>query len=276
MMEGSIPSSNFSTPAPGSSTEPATPKTRDMFKPHKAQDWDRVRHKIEQLYRVDQLKLKDVKRILEDQDKFTASEKQYKDKLASWGLRKNVKARELSIIVRKEQKRAARGKKTVFRVAGQEVDEKRIARYKRKRAHNSDNDNSRSIERAQTLESSRDQVSPEPTTPSDMSYWTPEPDTKATTLSPHTDNQPRPFDSSDSIPDSEIDDKKPQPLAFSPINMNDDTLRKNFEYARSYSVNDKGAYDFFNGRMQELTDRMGVQGAKLYSVEEPNQPNPDY
>lgn len=35
-------------------------------------------------------------------------------------------------MIRKQQKRAARGKQTAFRVNGQEVDSKRIARFQRR------------------------------------------------------------------------------------------------------------------------------------------------
>lgn len=59
-------------------------------------------------------------------------EKQYKDRLAAWHVRKNIKAKEVHLMLRKQQKRAAQGKQTAFRVNGQNVDPKRIARFVRR------------------------------------------------------------------------------------------------------------------------------------------------
>lgn len=42
-------------------------------------------------------------------------------------------------MIRKQQKRAARGKQTAFRVGGQEVDSRRIARFVRRYGANWDN-----------------------------------------------------------------------------------------------------------------------------------------
>ncbi|GMF77657.1 unnamed protein product [Aspergillus oryzae] len=118
-------------------------------------------------------------------------------------------------MIRKQQKRAARGKQTGFRVAGQEVDSKRIARFVRRYGTNWDNKGraesqsqsppqlqlqSQPETQPQTHRSSpepgrsllRDQISvasavyTEPDTPSDMSCYTPEPDARdrSSTLSP--------------------------------------------------------------------------------------------
>lgn len=46
-------------------------------------------------------------------------------------------------MIRKQQKRAARGKQTGFRVAGQEVDSKRISRFVRRYGSNMEANNSR-------------------------------------------------------------------------------------------------------------------------------------
>ncbi|KAL4872275.1 hypothetical protein BDV12DRAFT_162638 [Aspergillus spectabilis] len=213
MMEGSIPSSSsLSTPTPTSSSSPAA---SSLFRPRRSEDWNRFRPFIEQLYRDDQLKLRDVKRIMEREHRFVASEKQYKDRLAAWNIRKNIKAKEVNIMIRKQQKRAARGKQTVFRVAGQKVDTKRIARFVRRYGPNLDSNEPHPIE------PHRD--SPEPATPSDMSYYTPEPDERAITLSPLPDNHPHTFDNLDSIPDSELDDTKSPPVTLSPTISTNDT-----------------------------------------------------
>lgn len=59
-------------------------------------------------------------------------EKQYKDRLAAWNVRKNIKAAEVQVMIRKKQKRAARGKQTAFRRAGQDVDPKKFTRFVRR------------------------------------------------------------------------------------------------------------------------------------------------
>ncbi|KAL4902616.1 Clr5 domain-containing protein [Aspergillus multicolor] len=200
MMEGSFPPSSLSTPTPASSSSPATPSSQP-FKPRKSEDWNKYRPFIEQYYRNDQLKLKDVKLNMERHHNFYASEKQYKDRLHSWNVRKNIKNKEVKVMYRKQQKRAAIGKQTVFRVAGQKVDSKRIARFVRRYGPNFDTE-------PRSAEVSRDgEESPEPY----MSYYTPEPDERPTSLSlsPHPENPPHPYDSLNTIPDFGDDDDGP-------------------------------------------------------------------
>ncbi|PKX91029.1 Clr5 domain-containing protein [Aspergillus novofumigatus IBT 16806] len=131
-MDGSIASSsNFSASSSSSSSA--------IFRPRRSDDWNEYRTVIERLYRDHQLKLRDVKRIMEHDYNFVASEKQFKDRLAAWHVRKNIKAKEVHVMIRKQQKRAARGKQTAFRVGGQEVDSKRIARFVRRYGASWDN-----------------------------------------------------------------------------------------------------------------------------------------
>lgn len=259
MMEGSIPSSSLSTPTPTSSSSPAAPS---LFRPRRSEDWNKFRPIIEQLYRDDQLKLKDVKRIMERNHSFVASEKQYKDRLAAWNIRKNIKAKEVNIMIRKQQKRAARGKQTVFRVAGQKVDTKRIARFVRRYGTNWDNNEPRPVE------PHRD--SPDPSTPSDMSYYTPEPDERATTLSPHPDNHVHPFDSLDSIPDSELDETKSLPITLSPTASTNDTPRP-IETMSPISDDPWAALANFQTKLLELGERLDNSTAGLYPADEPGQ-----
>ncbi|CDM33006.1 hypothetical protein DTO013E5_5789 [Penicillium roqueforti] len=145
---------------------PISPQSPNVFRPRRSDDWHEYREIIEQLYRNDQLKLRDVKRIMERDYKFFASEKQYKDRLAAWHVRKNIKAKEVHLMLRKQQKRAAQGKQTAFRVNGQNVDPKRIARFVRRYGTTWDTNRGKD----QKAESS-----PEPQTPSDMTCYTPEP-----------------------------------------------------------------------------------------------------
>ncbi|CAG8371392.1 unnamed protein product [Penicillium salamii] len=147
------------------SPQPHAPS--NVFRPRRSDDWHEYREIIEQLYRNDQLKLRDVKRIMERDYKFFASEKQYKDRLAAWHVRKNIKAKEVHLMLRKQQKRAAQGKQTAFRVNGQNVDPKRIARFVRRYGTSWDHTRGKEPE--------TEPQSPEPQTPSDMTCYTPEP-----------------------------------------------------------------------------------------------------
>lgn len=62
--------------APSTPTSVATASTvvaASVFRPRRSEDWQEYRAIIEQLYRSDQLKLKDVKRIMERDYNFVAS-----------------------------------------------------------------------------------------------------------------------------------------------------------------------------------------------------------
>lgn len=52
---------------------PSYPPSSTVFRPHKSDDWQRYRPIIEQLYRHDQLKLKDVKKYMERNYNFVAT-----------------------------------------------------------------------------------------------------------------------------------------------------------------------------------------------------------
>ncbi|PYH72268.1 Clr5 domain-containing protein [Aspergillus vadensis CBS 113365] len=209
-MDGSIPPPSTTTTSTTSSITTIPTSSSTVFRPRKSEDWNEYRTAIESLYRDNQLKLRDVKRIMERDYNFVASyslhfsylpflpcflpfplalvfvilltywlaspvplqqyavssfhhqkrkkrtlgyrlpltfklsrEKQYKDRLAAWHVRKNIKAKEVHVMIRKQQKRAARGKQTGFRVAGQEVDSKRISRFVRRYGSNMEANNSR-------------------------------------------------------------------------------------------------------------------------------------
>ncbi|BDD61394.1 hypothetical protein MPDQ_001205 [Monascus purpureus] len=89
-------------------------------------------------------------------------------------------------MIRKQKKRAARGKRIAFRVGGQEVDSKRIARF---------------ISRYSSLWENEEDNSDnqEAETPSDMSCYTPEPEgnppatfaSESSTTSTHVHSDPR-------------------------------------------------------------------------------------
>ncbi|KOS48473.1 hypothetical protein ACN38_g455 [Penicillium nordicum] len=203
---------------------PISPQSPNVFRPRRSDDWHEYREIIEQLYRNDQLKLRDVKRIMERDYKFFASEKQYKDRLAAWHVRKNIKAKEVHLMLRKQQKRAAQGKQTAFRVNGQNVDPKRIARFVRRYGTSWDTNRGKEPE--------TETQSPEPQTPSDMTCYTPEPTDEhsvTTPISPLPDMQsptrempPYPLGSYDpnhleNLPDLELEETPPMPMSMHPI-----------------------------------------------------------
>jgi hypothetical protein len=55
-------------------------------------DWEVIKERFRQLYLDENLKLKDVMKILSTQDAFIASEKMFKSKITQWGFEKNYKA----------------------------------------------------------------------------------------------------------------------------------------------------------------------------------------
>ncbi|KAJ5899922.1 hypothetical protein N7495_004666 [Penicillium taxi] len=205
-------------PVPGTAAGGPGPGPADGFRPRRSDDWHEYREIIEQLYRNDQLKLRDVKRIMEREYKFFASyhttfftslEKQYKDRLAAWNVRKNIKAKQVQLMVRKQEKRAARGKQTAFRMNGQEVDKKRIARFSR-RYHDA-------WEKDRVKKKDAKQSSPEPATPSDMTCYTPERDVSTpispTEVSPSRE-APYPL-TYETIPDFVMDEDSPYHMSAS-------------------------------------------------------------
>ncbi|KAJ5936648.1 hypothetical protein N7466_003098 [Penicillium verhagenii] len=190
-------------PPPSMMMSPQSPSTTPTgppngpFRPRRSEDWHVYRETIEQLYRSDQLKLRDVKRIMEREHNFAASEKQYKDRLAAWNIRKNIKAAEVQVMIRKKQKRAARGKQTAFRRAGQDVDPKRLTRFVRRYG----------TQWEKNPDKDADLQSPEPKTPSDMSCYTPEPEEGAATPISPPDVQ------------SPTRETPPYPMNYDPTNL---------------------------------------------------------
>lgn len=89
-------------------------------------------------------------------------EKQYKDRLAAWHVRKNIKAKQVQLMIRKQQKRAARGKQTAFRVNGQEVDSKRIARFVRRYGQTWEQGKEKEKEKERETDRDAELQSPEP------------------------------------------------------------------------------------------------------------------
>lgn len=57
----------------GNTSPTASPSPANYFRPRRSEDWNKYRSTIEHLYRNDQVKLKDVKEIMEREHGFTAS-----------------------------------------------------------------------------------------------------------------------------------------------------------------------------------------------------------
>ncbi|PLB33959.1 Clr5 domain-containing protein [Aspergillus candidus] len=251
-MDGSIPPLSGLSSASSSSSSA-------IFRPRRSDDWLEYRPAIEQLYRDHQLKLREVKRIMERDYNFHASEKQYKDRLASWHVRKNIKAKDIKIMIRKQQKRAARGKQTAFRVNGQEVDQKRIARFARRKGTNWENH-------------SRDnaaQPSPEPGTPTDMSCYTPDGTDRASTLSPLPEFRSiRRDERSEPLPDSETDETRSMQVTLSPSQASTTTTNVLDDKFAPTEEDPWAALTDFQNRLRKLDHDLEVSLADYVSPHE--------
>ncbi|KAK0384851.1 hypothetical protein NLU13_7329 [Sarocladium strictum] len=64
---------------------------RRSHKDHTAEEWEALRPRFAELYLLQRLRLADVSRILRDECGFHATDKQYKDRIRKWGLKKNFK-----------------------------------------------------------------------------------------------------------------------------------------------------------------------------------------
>jgi hypothetical protein len=65
-------------------------------------------------------------------DDMLPRERQYKRRIKDWGLDKNFKNCEMKAIVRKQQRRTAEGKKSVFEVKGRQVEPSIIERAQKR------------------------------------------------------------------------------------------------------------------------------------------------
>ncbi|PYI18839.1 hypothetical protein BO99DRAFT_460406 [Aspergillus violaceofuscus CBS 115571] len=231
----STTANNTTTTTPTPTISSSSSSFRNKFKPRKSEDWTIYREIIQSLYRDDHLKLRDVRQYMLENYSFEASEKQYKDRLAAWNVRKNIKAKEVHIMLRKQQRRAAEGKRTAFRVAGKTVDTKRISRFVRRYGNHWELDDAResvhpntihpSVESQPAIPQTQQELhqnlptSPEPETPTDIEYYTPEPDERAMTLSPSTETPSRFHDDRlklEPLPEPEVDHAQPLPVSPTP------------------------------------------------------------
>ncbi|KAH8174530.1 clr5 domain-containing protein [Sarocladium implicatum] len=65
-----------------------------ICKEHTAAEWEEIRQRFTELYLTERRRLADVSHILRDECDFHATDKQYKDRIRKWGLKKNFKDKE--------------------------------------------------------------------------------------------------------------------------------------------------------------------------------------
>ncbi|KAL8911715.1 MAG: hypothetical protein Q9171_003168 [Xanthocarpia ochracea] len=95
----------------------------------KADEWDLYRPKIETLYR--EQGLKGLALVMKRDHGFTASDRMYKTRIHKWKIDKNVKAKEMKAIVRKQAQRSFAGKTSAFRLRDVVVPEHKIVRFRK-------------------------------------------------------------------------------------------------------------------------------------------------
>ncbi|KAK0714399.1 hypothetical protein B0T21DRAFT_70760 [Apiosordaria backusii] len=137
-------------------------------------EWDPWRTTIQELYQTQNLPLKDVMKIMEEEHGFRATQetssyrqRMYKTRIKSWGLDKNFKECEVVELFRLRKERDRAGKRsTTYMIRGREVDWDRVQNYVRRKGLNI----------TQLLASSSGTVSP---CAREISCYTPPPDNGA-------------------------------------------------------------------------------------------------
>lgn len=112
------------------SKPPSCSKTKQPCPSYTLQQWLEHRDRITNLYVEEELTLKQVRTILEEDHQFPATERQLKRKIKEWNLDKNIKDEEMRIILQYKQARNDHyGKDSIFYVRGRLVDYKKIQRF---------------------------------------------------------------------------------------------------------------------------------------------------
>lgn len=105
-------------------------KTSQACPSYTAEQWLERRDLIRQLYVEEDLTLKQVRTILEEDHRFPATERQFKRKIKEWKLDKNIKDEEMRIILEYEKMRSnLYGRDSIFYVRGRLVDHKKLQRF---------------------------------------------------------------------------------------------------------------------------------------------------
>ncbi|KAK5050357.1 hypothetical protein LTR84_003638 [Exophiala bonariae] len=114
-----------------STSEPRSiSKAKQSCPTYTAEQWLEHRDRITNLYVEEELTLKQVRTILEEDHQFPATERQIKRKIKEWNLDKNIKDEEMRMILQHKQFRNDNyGKDSIFYVRGRLVDYKKIQRF---------------------------------------------------------------------------------------------------------------------------------------------------
>ncbi|KAG4433124.1 hypothetical protein IFR05_011391 [Cadophora sp. M221] len=97
---------------------------------HTHTDWELHRERFIHLYMEEDRQLPEVKAIMESQYGFSATDRQYKRRIAAWGLEKNIKDGDMRVMLRKQAKRKLElGKDSEFLLNGRPVKSQRLGKY---------------------------------------------------------------------------------------------------------------------------------------------------
>lgn len=110
---------------PSSTTMQSASRKEAYYKPS-AEEWERVRLAIRQLYIDEKKTLSEVSDILGTNYNFHASPKQYKNRFKQWGLWKNLSTRDAARLIQLKTSRDSVGKTSTLVRAGQKVDFDRV------------------------------------------------------------------------------------------------------------------------------------------------------
>lgn len=102
-------------------------------RPTTSSDWDKHRGIIERLYIDQDMSLSTVIGELKEAYGFIATERQFKRRISSWRLDKNIKDDEMRAIIATETTRLRQGKQSVFYVRHRQVDPMKIKRFARRK-----------------------------------------------------------------------------------------------------------------------------------------------
>ncbi|KAG8159966.1 hypothetical protein KVR01_010603 [Diaporthe batatas] len=164
---------------PSSTTMQCVPRKEAYYKPS-AEEWERVRLTIRQLYIDEKKTLSEVSEILGTNHNFYASPKQYKNRFKQWGLWKNLSTRDAARLIQLKESRDSIGKTSTLVRAGQKVDfdrvEKTIRRSKNRIPKSTAEDKQPKLGRPEPAAPARNQPSrvecrtpsPEPCTNKDL------------------------------------------------------------------------------------------------------------
>ena len=98
--------------------------------PPTAQDWERHREMIEELYSNRDLKLSDVRKHMQDRHGFNATERMYKTRFSNWGLRKYTKSSAMEALILSARDQGSEDPK--FEIDGKTVPISKVQRYVRR------------------------------------------------------------------------------------------------------------------------------------------------